>query len=354
VHNQGNPSVPYIVSTFDVAHDAGMSTALFASKTKFVIYEQSYNGTTGALHPRGRDKIDTFYASGSTASMQSRLLSGLAQEHYNYTFVHYADADLAGHSFGWGSAAYDNAVARIDGYLGSLFNLATSDATFAGRTAIILSADHSGNGRGHSDVTSPFANTIPFYVWGAGVEHGNLYAFNGRTRTNPGTTRPTYTAIGQPIRNGDGGNLALDLLGLGAIPGSLVNGTQDLHVRRQGPLADINGDNLVSAQDYQLLLGNMGLHLEGPLPPASGDLNFDGKIDTADFGIFATEFPGGAAALETALAAALPQTALPEPDARVMASCAAGFLCFIKRQRVTARSRRTRAAESRAQLSVRI
>jgi hypothetical protein len=343
LHNQGNPGVQYKASTFDVAHDAGLSTALFASKSKFVIYEQSYNGTTGALHPRGRDKIDTFYASGSTASMQSQLLSGLVQNHYNYTFVHYADPDLAGHSFGWGSTAYNNAVARIDGYLGSLFNLANSDATFAGRTAIILSTDHGGNRFGHGDLTSPLVYTIPFYAWGTGVEHGDLYAFNSRTRTNPGTTRPTYTTIGQPIRNGDGGNLALHLLGLGAIPGSLVNAAQDLHVTMQGPLADINGDNVVNPHDYQLLLGNMGLHLEGPLPPASGDLNFDGKIDSADFGIFKTEFPGGPAALEAALAAALPQTLLPEPDARLLASCAAGVLCFTRRHRVTAFSRRTRA-----------
>jgi hypothetical protein len=340
LHNQGNPDVSYTVSAFDVAHDAGLSTALFASKTKFVIYEQSYNGTTGALHPRGRDKIDTFYASGSTASMQSQLLSGLSQNHYNYTFVHYADPDLAGHSFGWGSPAYDNAVARIDGYLGGLFNLVSTDATFAGRTAILLSADHGGNGFSHSGMASPLVYTIPFYIWGAGVEHGDLYAFNSRTRTSPGTTRPTYTAIGQPIRNGDGGNLALDLLGLGVIPGSLVNGAQDLHVTMQGPLADINGDNVVNPHDYQLLLSNMGLHLEGPLPPAAGDLNFDGRIDASDFGIFKTEFPGGAAALEAALAAALPQTSLPEPDARVLACGAAGVWCFISRCVARARQKR--------------
>ena len=245
----------YKASTFDVVHDAGYTTALYASKNKFVIYEQSYNAANGAPHANGSDKIDTFYGPESTASMQSQMLSGLAANHFKYTFLHYADLDDAGHSAGWGSVTYTNAVTTVDSYLGQLFNLVETDATLAGRTAIVLSADHGGTGTGHSTADVAANYTIPFYAWGVGVGQGDLYSFNSDTRSNPGTSRPNYLASGQPIRNGDGGNLALDLLGLGPIPGSLINTAQNLRLTAPG---DFNADNTVDAADYVTWRNGLG------------------------------------------------------------------------------------------------
>jgi hypothetical protein len=176
----------------------------------------------GAPHSNGNDKIDKFFGPESTATMQASLLSDLATNNFEYTFVHYADLDDAGHSAGWGSATYMSAIVTVDNYLGQVFNLIETDPDLAGRTAIVLSADHGGTGTGHSTASNASNYTIPFYAWGAGVAHGDLYAFNLNTRTDPLTGRPDYNALSQPIRNGDGGNLALSLLGLGSIPGSMI------------------------------------------------------------------------------------------------------------------------------------
>lgn len=284
LHNQGNPNVSYIASTFDVAKDAGLSTALYASKSKFIIFDQSYDGTNGGAGPFGMDKIDTYFyaASGSpsnASTMQAAYLADMAVSHYDYSFVHYRDPDSAGHASGWGGSAWDTSVANVDDYLGAVLSLVEGDAALNGRTTVIVTADHGGTGTGHGTASNSSNYTIPMLVWGAGVTAGvDLYALNTGLRTDPGTGRPDYNASGQPIRNGDGGNLALRQLGLGAVPGSSINSGQDLLIRLPG---DVNGDGLVDVADLALVGGQW--NTPGGAP--SADLNFDHTVDIGDMAI---------------------------------------------------------------------
>ncbi len=80
------------------------------------------------------------------------------------------------------------------------------------------------------NATAPVNYTIPLFAWGEGVDAGaDLYDLNA-SRVDPGTGRPDDDVPGQPLRNGDVANLALDLLGLPPVPGSLFNADQALRL----------------------------------------------------------------------------------------------------------------------------
>ena len=228
----------YVSSVFDVAHDNGLRTGCFVSKSKLKLFDTSYNVAHGAPDVSGPDngpaKIDEFFYNTDPTPMNAGLLAALQANPPNYSLVHYDNPDVAE---SWGSTGYNNAIVTVDGYLGELFSTIQSSPLLNGRTTILLTADHGGQGEhDHGVETVPVNYTIPFFVWGAGVSpNADIYALNSASRLNPGIARPDYAAPLQPIRNGDGANLALGLLGLVPIPGSTINAGQDLIVAGAAP-----------------------------------------------------------------------------------------------------------------------
>jgi hypothetical protein len=225
----------YVAGVFDVAHDNGLRTGMYAGKTKFGLFDTSYNAVNGAIDltgvDNGRGKLDSYVCDENTSALTDSLITAMQADPFNYVFVHYADPDFAGHNSGWGSDEYNAAMIAVDGYLGRIFDMVASDATFTGKTAIVLTADHGGKDYDHSDPAEPLDYTIPFGVWGPGVTAGaDLYALNTASCLDPGTDRPPYGDAMQPIRNGDAPNLELQLLGLPSVPGSTINVAQNLAV----------------------------------------------------------------------------------------------------------------------------
>jgi predicted AlkP superfamily pyrophosphatase or phosphodiesterase len=230
----------YIAGVFDVAHDHGLRTAAYVSKSKFSLFATSWDATHGApdaIAPdNGRAKIDLYRCEENTAALVAQLAVDQRALPAQYVLLHLGDLDAAGHAVGWDTtpgSPYSNTLLRIDNELGVLFQLIDTTPELAGHTAIVLTADHGGFEKNHGDPARAANYTIPFYIWGPGVPGGaDLYALNPTTRRNPGTDRPGYDATPQPIRNGEAGNLSLKLLGLGAIPGSTIGAAQDLTVAR--------------------------------------------------------------------------------------------------------------------------
>ncbi len=224
----------YIAGVFDVFHDNGRSTAMYASKSKFAFFERSWNGINGAPDTigadNGRDKIDTYVNVSDTRALIDSFVLHTADSPHTYSFVHFVDPDAVGHDSGWNSADYYHSVMKVDTLLGRIFDV-VDDGPMAGVTAVILTADHGGTGTTHDNPLLPENYTVPLYVTGPGVPAGaGLYAFNPVSRLDPMDTRPDYDASPQPARNGGTSNLALGLLGLGPIPGSVINADQDLEV----------------------------------------------------------------------------------------------------------------------------
>ncbi len=265
----------YLASVFDVAHDHGLSTAFYRSKLKLAIIDQSYDAANGAPDLTGDDdglaKIDIARYSmtdSESGPLMDLLEVDLLETAVQLTFLHLVDPDPVGHSWGWESAEYFDAVRRIDTYLGRLLELVEANEPYAGRTSIVLTADHGGVGSSHTDAGDPENYIIPFCVWGADVPAaGHLYAINLATRSDPGADRPLYGIGMQPIRNGDISNLALDLLGLPPVPGSTINAAQDLRVSQAPP-----GDPQPTLR--QLRSGAMQLRW-APVSPATVEVSID-------------------------------------------------------------------------------
>jgi hypothetical protein len=212
----------------------------------------------------------------------------MRSRHFNYVFLHYRDADSVGHVLRWDSGEYRWAVKNVDGFIGEVFKLVETDPQLKGKTAIVLTADHGGSAFGHVNPQLKENFTVPVLVWGSGVAHGDLYAMNRESREEPGDQRIDYSAAKQPIHNGDTGNLALSLLGLGPIPTSLINAKQDLRVALVG---DFNLDGTVDAADEIIWKKT-----RGSTSNLQADGNHDGRVDQADYDLWRAHFG------ETALA----------------------------------------------------
>ena len=220
----------YVSSVFDVVHDHGGRTALFATKTKFALYRRTWNTDGGRDRvgaDDGREKIDRFLVDTDDSRLVAKLTTYLQGRPGEFVFVHIALPDEIGHADGFMSDKYLAAVRSTDGLVGTVLDTIAGQPALQPDTVVLLTADHGGDGVSHSDQTKIANYQIPFFAWGPGVPAGrDLYAMND-TRRNPGTARTTYEGP-QPIRNGDLGNLATDVLGLPDIPGSQFDADQDL------------------------------------------------------------------------------------------------------------------------------
>jgi arylsulfatase A-like enzyme len=158
----GHVTVP---TMFGIAHSAGFSTAAFFSKTKFHHLEVP-NTLDFARSPQR--SIEGPWPSTRTADYVGDYLG---QHAPNLLFIHFAEPDFAGHTFGWMGWMYGMAVRETDIAVGRV--LAQADERFGrGAYTVIVTADHGGHKKTHGS-GDRLDTTIPWIVWGAGVQRGD-------------------------------------------------------------------------------------------------------------------------------------------------------------------------------------
>jgi predicted AlkP superfamily pyrophosphatase or phosphodiesterase len=176
---QGHVDVPTV---FGLAKSAGWRTAAFFSKTKF--HHLEVPSTLDYVRsPKGGLLTGRWSADRTSQYVEDYLETATADP--NLLFVHIGEADYAGHIFGWMTPLYGEAVRQADRAVGEIIDEA-NDRFGLGNYTLIVTADHGGHGRNHGSA-DPRDTTIPWIIWGKGVQAGGALPAGIRTMDTAAT-----------------------------------------------------------------------------------------------------------------------------------------------------------------------
>jgi len=184
LHNEykaGCVSCPTIMS---IARKAGLSTAMLLSQDRFHYLVQPDSVDYLYADEPGKNTCDT-----TAGGIAKAFVEHWSERKFNFTFVHIKEPDAAGHSSGWMSAPYLEAVGTADTAVGVIV-AAIKEAGRWERTVLIVTSDHGGSGQAHLDNT-PENSTIPWICVGPRVRPGLTLARGVRIYD----TAPTALAL---------------------------------------------------------------------------------------------------------------------------------------------------------------
>jgi predicted AlkP superfamily pyrophosphatase or phosphodiesterase len=143
---------------FDLAKQAGLSTAMFVGKSKLSAITHAGAPAILSMPPAGATwKADT------VAARLHGYLSSAENPKPDLTFIHLPDIDLAGHASGWMSPVYLATVRHVDSVFARIW--IDLKLTFGTDLVLIVTADHGGSEYGHGDGTE-LHRTTPWIAWG--------------------------------------------------------------------------------------------------------------------------------------------------------------------------------------------
>lgn len=173
----------------DVAHSHGLTTAVAAAKGKFMVLNKA-GVVDWVFLPLGDSTSD-----GKVAAAAEKII---VEHRPQVMFIHFGSVDGTGHGIGWGTPEQMKKIEEVDGYLGRIFT-ALDEAKIRQTTAVILSADHGGAGRGHGG-GDPRSLHIPWIAVGPGIKKDlDLTAYHDKQINTVDTFATACWLMGLPI-----------------------------------------------------------------------------------------------------------------------------------------------------------
>ena len=181
-HYEATRGYIHVPTVFSAAHAAGLRTAMIVGKPKL-----QHIAAPGTVDHYERPS----YLCGGVAQ---RAAEYFVTEQPDLLFVHFSDPDEFGHSDGWMSPKYQAAVRASDKCLATVLD-AIDTSGLASSTLVIVTADHGGHGKRHSDGREMVDREIPWIVRGPGVPSGKVL---DETIDTEDTAATTLAALGLP------------------------------------------------------------------------------------------------------------------------------------------------------------
>ena len=155
----GVPDNTYVrtLTLFSLAHTAGLRTAMVVS-----VGFLSHIAVPGSLD-------DFEVVEGNNAQVADAAIAQM-ETGFGVLFVHMLETDSYGHSDGWLSPGYLEAVARADDAVGRILD-SLNQLGLADSTLVILTSDHGGHDKTHG-TSSAEDMTIPWVIAGPWVAPG--------------------------------------------------------------------------------------------------------------------------------------------------------------------------------------
>lgn len=155
------PVYPNFPTLFEVAHGAGLTTAMVVGKSKFSVLNKP--GTIDwASIPEGETSEDFDVALKAVDLIRSHRPHVL--------FVHLPGVDTAGHKYGWSSPEQMRALEGADAAIAQIL-AALATQNLLDKTVLLITADHGGAGLGHGP-DDPRSRFIPWIISGPGIRRG--------------------------------------------------------------------------------------------------------------------------------------------------------------------------------------